>query len=210
MSKYTTNFKTLVNMGIFSKAEIVAWFTDYELSDFLTSDEINIINSRGTWNKEKLAKRIVDEYYFRDIGFETPNLFKHYAKVKMLDIMESKLPLIYSASISYDPLVNVNYHETLTRNVKADANSTGLTIASDTPQGQIDKTDILSGKYASQTSGDESSGTTNQDETYDKHVIGNSGVSATAQAMVKQYRDNIRAIDYEIIKELNDLFMGLF
>ena len=39
---------------------------------------------------------------------------------------------------------------------------------------------------------------------------GNSGVSATAQKMVEQYRDNIRAIDYEIIKELNDLFMGLF
>lgn len=210
MSKYTTNFKTLINMGIFSKDEIVAWFTDYELSDFLTQEEIDVINTRGTWNKIKLANRIVDEYYFRDIGFETPAIFKHYAKVKMLDIMESKLPLIYSASISYDPLVNVNYHETLTRNVKANANTTGLSIASDTPQGNINKEDILRGTYASQTSGDESTGNTNEDETYDKHVIGNSGVSATAQAMVKQYRDNIRAIDYEIIKELNDLFMGLF
>lgn len=210
MSKYTTNFKTLINMGIYSKDELKAWFTDYELTDFLTADEIDIINSRGTWSKEKLAERIIDEYYFRDLGFETPAMFKHYAKVKMLDIMESKLPLIYSASIEYDPLVNVNYHETLTRNVKGSAASTGLNIASDTPQGNINKADILNGSYASQTSADENSGSTNEDETYDKHVIGNSGVSATAQAMVKQYRDNIRAIDYEIIKEMNELFMGLF
>ena len=45
---------------------------------------------------------------------------------------------------------------------------------------------------------------------YTKKIKGNSGVSATAQAMVKQYRQNIRAIDYEIIQELKDLFIGLF
>ena len=39
---------------------------------------------------------------------------------------------------------------------------------------------------------------------------GNAGISATAQKMIEQYRDNIRAIDYEIIKELNSLFMGLY
>ena len=51
---------------------------------------------------------------------------------------------------------------------------------------------------------------TAKSEDYVKKIKGNSGVSATAQKMVEQYRQNIRAIDYEIIKELNDLFMGLF
>ena len=39
---------------------------------------------------------------------------------------------------------------------------------------------------------------------------GNSGVSATAQKMVEQYRDNIRAINREIIDKLEPLFMGLY
>ena len=45
---------------------------------------------------------------------------------------------------------------------------------------------------------------------YTKRVKGNSGVSATAQRMVQQFRDNIRAIDYEIITELEDLFMIIY
>ena len=218
MSKYTTNFKTLIDMSIFSKNDLISWFTDYELSDYLTSKEISVINERNTWNKVKLAEKIIEHYYFRDFAFETPAMFKHYAKISMKEIMESKLPLIYSASVDYDMLVNVDYHETLTRensvNTTEQASADGLTVYSDTPQGQISKSEILSGKFASNVSANEgdtnSTSNSNQNETYDKHVKGNSGVSATAQAMVKQYRENIRAIDYEIIKELNDLFMGLF
>lgn len=218
MSKYTTNFKTLLDMSIFSKNDLISWFTDYELSDYLTAEEINVINERGTWNKNKLAEKIIEHYYFRDFAFETPAMFKHYAKISMKEIMESKLPLIYSASVDYDMLVNVDYHETFTRdntiNSTESVNSDGITVSSDTPQGQISKSETLAGKFASQVMANEgdssSTSNSNQNENYDKHVKGNSGVSATAQAMVKQYRENIRAIDYEIIKELNDLFMGIF
>lgn len=214
MSKYTTNFKTLIDMGIVSRQDIEDIFQDYSLSDYLTPDEIEVITTRGTWTKNKLARKIVDHYYFKDLGFETIGMFKHYAKIQMQEIMESKLPLIYSASIKYDPLVNVDYTETLARNVEqtSSANGTGMVINSDTPQTNISKTSLLNGSYASTASASEqeSDGTNSTDEDYTKRVKGNSGVSATAQKMVEQYRDNIRAIDYEIIKELNDLFMGLF
>ena len=195
MSKYTTNFKTLIEMGIQTREQIEAIFKDYELTDYLTLDEVQVVTTRGTWTKDKLAKKIVDHYYFKDIGMETIGMFKHYAKIQMQEIMESKLPLIYSAAIEYDPLVNVDYTESFTRNIEQDSSSSGsgIVISSDTPQTNINKTSILNGSYAS-----------------NERVKGNSGVSATAQRMVAQYRDNIRAIDYEIINELNDLFMGLF
>lgn len=209
MSKYTTNFKTLITMGIYTKDELKEWFMDYELSDYLTPEEIQIIVIRGTWNKERLADKIIDEYYFKDFGLETPAMFKHYAKIKMREIMESKLPLIYSNSIKYDPLVNVDYTEEFTRDLTGTANSSGLTVNSDTPQGQISKNDILNGAYASSTGADESDATSTSNEEYIKRVKGNSGVSATAQKMIEQYRNNIRAIDYEIIRELKDLFIGL-
>lgn len=228
MSKYTITIKNLCSL--LGRQEILNWFQDYELSDYLTQDEINVIDARGTWNKEKLANLIVDHYYTREIGFETPGLFKHHVRVNMKEIMESKAPLIYSSAIKYDPLVNVDFTETFTRNIKDDtintgtsnstANASGLTVNSDTPQGQINKQEILNGKYATNTGAGESTNTdttttnTNENKTtnedYSKNVKGNSGVSATAQKMIQQYRENIRAINYEIIEELNSLFMGLW
>ena len=212
MAKYTIELRRLCD--IYSRETVESWFKDYQLSDYLTQDEINVITERGTWTKDRLAKKIVDKFFMREIGLETPALFIHYVKVKMNEIMESKLPLIYSAAISYDPLVNVDVETTLSRRVDdaGNANSSGLTINSDTPQGQINKAEILSGNYASSTQGGESTNsTTNQTiESSTTRTKGNSGVSATAQKMVLQYRENIRAIDYEIMKELNSLFMGLY
>lgn len=214
MSRYTTNFKNLIDCGFVPREEIEEIFKSYNMLDYLTPEEIDVINTRGTWTPSKLAKKIVDHYYLKDLGFETYAMFKHYAKIQMEEIMESKLPLIYSSAIEYDPLVNVDFTETLERTVDSSAsgNGSGLVVNSDTPQTNINKTSLLNGSYASSTSANETdtSSSSSDEENYTKRVKGNSGVSATAQKMVEQYRDNIRAIDYEIITELNDLFMGLF
>ena len=224
MSKYTFELRRLFDF--YTRETVEGWFKDYQLSDYLTADEIAVIEERGTWSKDKLATKIVDHYFMREIGFETPYLFQHYVKITMKEIMEKKLPLIYSASIEYDPLINVDYTETFERTIDNTlngsstdtVNSSGLTINSDTPQGQISKETILQGKYATSTSAGESTNTsTNENETTGnteegstKRVKGNSGVSATAQKMIQQYRENIIAIDTDIINELNDLFMGLY
>ena len=216
MSKYTMELRRVCDF--YTRSTVEGWFKDYQLSDYLTQDEIDIIEERGTWTKDKLATKIVDHYFMREIGFETPALFKHYAKVTMNEIMERKLPLIYSASIEYDPLVNVDYTETLSRRIDNTSSGTdsasGLTINSTTPQGQISKSEILQGKYASSTQAGEStnssSSTGASEEGSTKSVHGNSGVSATAQKMIQQYRENIIAIDGDIIYELKDLFMGLY
>ena len=214
MSKYTIELRKVID--IYGRDEVERWFKDYELIDVLRQDEIRSIENAGIWSKDRLAKKLVDHYYMREIGFETPALFKHYVKVYMQEIMERQLPMIYSISIKYDPLVNVDYTETFERNItgsgestsNSSSNGSGLTVSSDTPQGQINKTNILNGAYASQTSAsdtentinDNSSSSSNTDENYSKRVKGNSGVSATAQAMVLQYRKNIYAVDEEIIK----------
>lgn len=216
MAKYTIELRRICDL--YSRNEVECWFKDYNLEDYLTSEEIESINKTGIWSKDKLAKKIVDHYYMREIGLETPALFRHYAKVTMQEIMEEKLPLIYSSSIKYDPLVNVDYKEEFTRNIKnngeSKSNGSGLSINSDTPQGHINKTDILTGKYASSTGSSESevSGETkeNTDENYTRHFKGNQGITATYQAMVKQYRNNIIAIDRDIISELDILFMGIY
>lgn len=223
MSKYTMELRELFtpikfNPPLYTRTQVEEWFKDYELSDFLTSEQIDVIEEAGTWSKDKLAKKIVDHYFMREIGQETIGLFKHYVKVTMNEIMEEYLPLIYSSSIEYDPLINVNYTETFSRTANIDStgssSSSGLGVLSDTPQGQISKTAILQGSYASSTNANEnevsSSSGSDTEEDYTKTIIGNSGVSATAQKMIEQYRQNIRAIDKEIIDKLESLFMGLY
>ena len=212
MAKYTIELRELVET--FGRNEVKRWFSDYELSDYLTEDEIKVINDRGTWSKDKLADLIIDHYYMHEIGQETPGLFEHYAGVAMREIMEEKLPLIYSAAIKYDPLINVDFTETYSGNTqgKTTTKSNGLTINSDTPQGQISKNKILEGKYASNTSGNEGEGegTNDENQTYTKTTKGNSGVSATAQKMIEQYRENIIMINRDIVKDLAQLFMGVY
>lgn len=223
MSKYTMELRELFttckyNSPLYTKAQVEGFFKDYELSDYLTTEQIGVITEAGIWTKDKLAEKIVNHYFMREIGQETIGLFKHYAKVTMDELMEEYLPLIYSASIEYDPLINVNYSEQFYRTASIDStgssNSSGLGVLSDTPQGQISKEAILAGSYASSTNANEnevsSSSGSDTSENYTKTIRGNSGVSATSQKMIEQYRANIRAIDREIIEKLEPLFMGLY
>lgn len=235
MSKYTIELRKLFepityNPPIFTRAEVEGIFKDYQLTDYLTTEQIEVIEETGVWSKDRLAKKIVDHYYMREIGFETIGLFIHNAKITMEEIMEEYLPLIYSSAIQYNPLVNVDYTESFSRTEDIEntgssesgssSSSSSIGVNSDTPQGQISKQDILAGTYATSTGANENeanvdSSTSNENtssttEEYTKQVKGNSGVSATAQKMIEQYRNNIRAIDREIIEKLNILFMGLF
>ena len=216
MAKYTMEIRELIST--FGEDEVKGWFKDYELSDYLTAEEIQVIEDRGCWNKDQLADRIIDYYYTREIGSDAIGSFILFTRNKMREVMETYAPLIYSASIKYDPLVNVDYTEELDRSTSGTSSSVSsssdLGINSDTPMGQINKSEILAGKYASSTVGNEGlsngQGSSEGTESYIKHIKGNSGVSATAQKMVELYRDNIRALNSEIVEDLEPLFISVF
>ena len=224
MARYTYTLREVIST--FGEAEVKGWFMDYELSDYLTPEEIEVINNRGVWSKEQLASRIITHYKNREVGSEGIGKFMLDVKDMMQELMESYAPLLYSASIKYDPLVNVDFTEEFDRtsdsqsksNSVSNTSGNGLTIQSDTPQGEISKTEILRGDYASATTGTESTNqsqditdnTGSGNEHYTKRTRGNSGVSATAQRMVELYRNNIRAINTEIVYALEPLFMSIY
>ena len=224
MSRYTFELREVIST--FGEDEVKSWFMDYDLSEFLTPEEIAVINERGVWSKEQLADRIITHFKMREIGTDAIGSFKLYIKDLLTETMETYAPLIYSASIKFNPLVNVDFTESFERtsenqsqsNSNSNNSSSGLTVNSDTPMGQIDKNEILKGKYASSTGANETENNINDvsnssgtgKERYTKTTKGNSGVSATAQALIKQYRDVIRAINTEIVYELEPLFMGIY
>lgn len=231
MADYTIRLKDLFlpdrfGNQYFTREQVEGWFMNYELSDYLTLDQIEKITAAGMWSKEKLAKKIVDHYYMREIGFETPALFEHQAKIKMEEIMELELPVIYSNSLEYDPLESVLFDITETRNIEGTGTSnsestssgSGTSISSDTPQTNIQKADILSGRYASQTNGSETesevsgntTSTSNTIETLTHHEQGNKGVLDSYQKMLVDYRKSLVAVNTRIIEKLNSLFMGIY
>lgn len=231
MADYTMLLKDLFTPNrfghsYFTRAEVESWFMDYELTDYLTPEQIEKITAAGMWSKEKLAKKIVDHYFMREIGYETPALFQHFAKIKMKEIMEYELPVVYSNSLEYDPLESVLFDITEERKIKgtgssessSTSNGSGLSVASDTPQTNINKADILSGHYASQTNASETTtgvnGTTNTEsdttEQFTHHEQGNKGVLDSYQKMLVDYRKSLVAVDREIIEQLNELFMGIY
>lgn len=216
MSKYTVELRHLV--ATFGQDEVESWFKDYDLKDYLSDAEIEVIEKRGTWTKDKLARKIVNHFMMREIGFETPAYFRNRAIVVMQEIMESKLPMIYTNALEYDMLVNEDYTETYkandSRNDFTKGSGSGVGFGSDTPQGQIDKQQILSGKYVSNAQASEneqqSSGQSNGNQEYTRHVVGNHGVLATPMSLIKQYRENILQVDKDIINELESIFIGIY
>ena len=228
MGKYTIELRRVCDL--YGREEVESWFKDYNVDDFLLPEFASKIAQAGVWSKDRLARKIVDHYYMREIGLETPALFKHYAKVKMQELMEKYLMIIYTNCIEYDPFESVDFHITESRTINnsnetsgtstSNSNGSGLVVNSNTPQGQISKETILEGAYASNTSANESdvtatdntnstsSGTTIESFRHDEK--GNKGVLDSYQKMILQLRDTIYAVDAKIIEELNILFMGIY
>lgn len=228
MASYTLELRRVIEL--YSREEVESWFKSYNLENYLTPTQIEQINKFGVWSKDRLASKIVDHYYMREIGFETPALFKHYALCTMNEIMERYLPKIYSNFLEYDPLSNVDFTEEYTREIvgsaenqgqsNSNSNSSGMAINNNTPQTNIQKQDLESGLYASSVgqtdtqiedeTNTSSTASSNTIERFTRHEEGDNGVIITNQRLVKEYREIIVAIDEEIINELNSLFMGLY
>lgn len=228
MASYTMELRKVIEY--YGRDEVESWFSSYELSDFLTPEQIAQIQKYNVWTKEKLAKQIVDHYYMREIGFETPALFAHYAKVTMNELMGSYLLKIYTQFLEYDPLSSVDYTEEYTREIEGNSEGSsnsnsknsaeGFNINNDTPQKRITKQDLDSGLYASSTNQSETSSEiqdkTNTEassktvEKYTHSMKGDNGVIVTNQYLVREFRELATNFNLEIINDLNKLFMGLY
>lgn len=220
MATYSVQLRRIVET--FGQTEVATWFSSYNLADYVLPDQLKVIEEAGFFNPTTIANHIIEKFWMREIGFETPGEFMRQAKIRMREIIARQAPLMYTVSVSYDPLINENFTETINRTTQntgtttSSANGSGISVASDTPQGQINKDEVLQGKYASQVNATDtqSNGTSdansNENETITRHREGNTGISATYQKMIEQYRDNIIEVENNIMRDLEDLFMGIW
>jgi len=88
MSKYTIELGTLKNL-------------DYPLKLI----DYPIFNESY---RQLLNDKIINHYFFHEIGFETPDRFNHYLSVRMNDIMPYYNQLYKSELLAIDPLYTTN------------------------------------------------------------------------------------------------------
>lgn len=85
MSNYTVSLKRVCEVYGNTAVEFV--FRDYDFMNYLDKEQVQTIIDAGIFSKAFLSKMIVDHYLFREIAYETPEMFLHFAKAKMNEIM---------------------------------------------------------------------------------------------------------------------------
>lgn len=201
MSTYTTQLRYIVESGY-----------DLGLSDYPIFDE----NYRV-----QLNNKIIEHYYFREIGLETAALFKKFLNRKMNEIMPYYNQLYKSELIKIDPITRIDLWETFNRQDKGEFNGTmqdltnNFNVYSDTPQGTLSTSDIQNNLYASSASKDENKENTTTNQTtqnnleHTKHNTGNDA-RRTDSEMLLEYRQTFLNIDMLVINELEELFMQIW
>ena len=205
MSQYTTEIRWLVESG---------W--NFGLNEYPIFDETY---------RAGLNQKIIDHYYFREIGFETAALFTRFLNRKMNEIMPYYNQLYLSEKIKIEPITRLDYSENYKRNNEITANTTNdssqtsssKNVSSDTPQGMLSIGDIDNETYATDATLANDSSTanakTNQTSTtidnYIKTIAGNNAVRTDSE-MLKEFRETFLNIDMMVIDELSDLFLNLY
>lgn len=172
--------------------------------------------------REILNNNILNYYFESEIGFETAELFKFYLNNTMQLIMP-KYNEIYKAQETAleNILGNVNLVETSNRknqnevNTTSNSTSKNKNLFQDTPQGQLDFTELEEQTWATNYTmnksniNDESQSNGNNNEDYTRTVKGNNGNKYNLD-LLYDIKNNLLNIDKLIIDELSDLFMGIF
>lgn len=116
------------------------------------------------WNEEhraELNQKIIDHYYFREIGAETPERFKFYLNRTMREIMPYYNKLYETMSYEYNPIHNVDYTEEYT--ISRDRDRTDNSESSGTVSG--------TSNYSSENSTSGNSTSSVDTETNDKQRV---------------------------------------
>lgn len=164
MSRYTAELRTIID-------------NDFDIFDFTFN---RTEASKAIISDEKLKEGFINHYYFREIGFETLERFKHFLKTKWLENLGE-----------FDSLL-VAYNEPI--NVKANLGSSvdNKSVFNDTPKNALDD----SKDYATSI-------TDNKQKT-----AGFAGI--TEVEMLEIYHNNIRDIQTEFYEKFDSLFMQVF
>lgn len=165
MSKYTSELYKFIDI--------------YDIFDFQypRSDE-----SKAIISNEDLQAGFINRYYFREIGFETIERFKHKLKTQWLESIEN-----------FDKLL-VAYNESINTKANMSSNTQNTSVFNDTPKNALD--------FGAESS--HASNITHNTQTN----VGLAGL--TEIEALELYHDKIKDIVSEYYDTFDNLFMQIF
>ena len=227
MSKYTTMLRWIVEQeqgkvpSSSSTRYTKATYKKLGLNEYPIFDESY---------RSHLNDKIIDHFYFREIGFETAAQFAWYMRRTMNEIMPYYNEMYIAQAKIDDPLSNIgrNWRESWnqdvadTGNVKNKVSTTdnNRNVYQDTPMSLLSNSGSPSVEdmdyatnvtYNDDRASSDSTRTLNtnrNDEGWRVHE--ESGRTKSQQELMKEYIDFFMNIDMKIINDLETLFMGLW
>ena len=192
-SKLTVELRDVINGGV------ELW--DFDYPSYYKDDQ-----------KKAFEQKVIDHFYFRQIGQETVGRFLHMFQAKVREIMPYYIDMYKSVEIMHgleNPFDNVDVTETFEQESSGNSSTAGNSTDrfSDTPQGSVaNLADYLTNASQNESSASgESTGTVK----HTLHRKGNQGVNTFAHDII-EFRKSIINVDEMVINELNCLFLGIY
>ena len=166
MSKYTAELRTIID-------------NNFDIFDFVYTRDPKSI---AILSNENLQKGFIDHYYFREVGFETLERFKHKLKAQWLESIENFDKLLIAYSQSINPKINMS------------SNTQNTSVYNDTPKNALDF-------------GAESSHASN----ITHNTQNNTGLAGLTEIeALELYHDKLKDIVSEFYNSFDNLFMQIF
>ena len=166
MSKYTAELRTIID-------------NNFDIFDFTYTRSSE---SQAIVSDKDLEQGFIDRYYFREVGFETLERFKHKLKTQWLESIEN-----------FDKLL-VAFNETINPKVNMSSNTQNTSVFNDTPKNALDFG----------TEATHASSITHNTQT-NKGLAGLTEIEA-----LELYHDKIKDIVSEFYDSFDNLFMQIF
>ena len=166
MSKYTAELRTIIG-------------NNFDIFDFTYTRSSE---SQAIVSDEKLEQGFIDRYYFREVGFETLERFKHKLKTQWLESIENFDKLLVAFNKSINPKVNMS------------SNTQNTSVYNDTPKNALD--------FGTESS--HASNITHNTQT-------NAGLAGLTEIeALELYHDKLKDIVSEFYDSFDNLFMQIF
>ena len=166
MSKYTAVLRTIID-------------NNFDIFDFTYKRSSE---SQAIISDNDLQQGFIDHYYFREVGFETLERFKHKLKTQWLESIEN-----------FDKLL-VAFNETINPKANMSSNTQNTSIFNDTPKNALDF-------------GTESS----HASSITHNTQNNTGLAGLTEIeALELYHDKLKDIVSEFYNSFDNLFMQIF
>ena len=166
MSKYTAELRTIID-------------NDFDIFDF---EYTRSGASQDIVSDDDLEQGFIDHYYFREVGFETLERFKHKLKTQWLESIQNFDKLLVAFNESINPKANIT------------SNTQNTSIYNDTPKNALD--------FGAESS--HASSITNNTQTN----VGLAGL--TEIEALELYHNKLKDIVTEFYNSFDNLFMQIF